>query len=105
MPKLPDDYRPVPVGRVILWVWAIVATLSMGAAIAIALVLWAMIGKLSPFVGEAGCAAYWSFVLDAKQAGVEVEQIEQMYDELGATGDYRVAETCGSVADLYATMP
>ena len=109
MPKLPDTYRSMPVLQVVLWVWVVTTTLLLISALAFGAYAWSALEKtgaaVGPFVVESGCSAYWSFVLDAKRAGIDVEQLGKMYDRLGVTGHYAATQTCGSIADVYATMP
>ena len=66
---------------------------------------FASVKQLAPFVGETGCSAYWSFVLDAKRSGISADDVQRMYTELDAPRQFSVTQTCGSVADAYARMP
>lgn len=106
IPKLPEEYRPIPIGRVVLWVWAITATILLALfSIMGILTLNAITSTgdgLGAFVGEAGCSAYWSFVLDAKNSGLALTQVESMYLELGASGNMSALSTCGNVSEIFA---
>ncbi|MFV4914924.1 hypothetical protein PFZ49_15700 [Microbacterium lacticum] len=108
-PNLPDGYRPVRPLTVILWAWAITSTLLLVGAVGLGFLGWNALmhtaETVSPFVGEAGCSAYWSFLLEAKQAGINEDQIESMYLDLDVVSGHSVMTTCGTVSDVYANLP
>ena len=58
-----------------------------------------------PCIQMPPASAYWSFLLEAKQAGINEDQIESMYLDLDVVSGHSVMTTCGTVSDVYANLP
>ncbi|MFJ2503040.1 hypothetical protein [Microbacterium sp. NPDC087592] len=109
VPVLPENYRPSPIRRVVMWVWALTSSIALLFMIVAAVVGWNALETVSasllPFAGEAGCSAYWTFILHAKEAGLDARGVATMYSELNAEGGTPVASVCGTVGEVYARLP
>ncbi|MDQ0646958.1 hypothetical protein QFZ53_001154 [Microbacterium natoriense] len=109
VPKLPEDYRPLSPGRVVLWIWALSATFMLLIVIFVLVVAAIGIGNFEThygiFFAQAGCSSYWDFILEANSRGLGAAEIEELFMVHGGVGQYSISETCGTVGDVLDRVP
>lgn len=108
-PKLPTSYRPISVGRTILWVWAITSTVVLIVLTGFITVAFSILNDTSTSIGNfiegAGCSAYWDFILDAKKSGIELEVVQKLVENHASPKTADSLSSCGSIAVIYRDFP
>ena len=104
-----------------VWVMTIAFALAMFAIVAILFVLAIVIFvyvqssienaegaafRIAPALGDWACSSYWSFLLAARENGLTLVEIEDLFTQISEEGDSeRIATVCGTPADFYRLVP